>query len=224
VAFKSAASNLVPDDHNGAERCLDLEGCGDVFVRDRGAGLTERVNVTSDGTEANGSSAINIPLAISADGRFVVFNSNATNLVAGDVDQGIGWFDAYRHDRKTGATERMSVASNGVRGNAPSFAHGISADGRFVVFAGGATNLLPGPELECNGGSCGWVFTREPATGTTTIANVKSDGSVSTRSATFGGALSGDGSIVTFTDFANDLVRSDTNNESDVFVRGPLQP
>jgi Tol biopolymer transport system component len=224
VTFKSAASNLVPDDHNGAERCLELEGCGDVFVRDRGTGITERVSVTSDGTEANGSSAINISLGISADGRFVVFNSNATNLVAGDVDHGIDWFDAYRHDRQTGATEPVNVAANGARGNAPSFVSGISADGRFVIFAGGATNLLPGPELECDGTFCGWVFIREPATGTTTIANVASDGSISTHSATFGGALSGDGDVVTFTDFANDLVPSDTNNESDAFVRGPLQP
>ncbi|HEY2385805.1 MAG TPA: hypothetical protein VGK30_02500, partial [Candidatus Binatia bacterium] len=196
VAFSTAASNLVPDDHNSTERCNDIDGCADVFVRDRAAGTTERVNVASDGSEANGTSAINTALGISADGRFVTFSSNATNLVPGDDDRGVDWFDAYRHDRETGVTERMSVAPDGTRGNGPSYSDGISADGRSVVFTSTATNLLGTPEMGCSIGACSWVFVRVPDDGATAVADVTPDGSSSTRSNVFGGALSADGAVV----------------------------
>ena len=219
VAFKSAASNLVPEDHNDGQRCLELEGCADVFVRDRLTGTTERVNVGSDGTEANGSSAINVPLGISGDGRYVAFNSNATNLVPNNPVRATDWFEAYRYDRATRVLARVSVAADGTSANAMSVAHGISANGRFVVFASAATNLLSGTALPCASPFCSWFFVREPDRATTTIANAAADGSISTRSSVFGGALDADGGIVTFADFADDLVPSDTNGEPDVFVR-----
>src|SRR3989442_1497918 len=98
VAFQSDATNLAPGDTNGAT---------DVFVRDRQTGMTERVSVASDGTQANNASSYP---ALSADGRFVAFQSDATNLVAGDTN---GATDVFVHDRQTCATEPVSDASRG---------------------------------------------------------------------------------------------------------------
>ena len=106
--------------------------CSDIFVHDRLTGVTERVSVASDGTEGNGDS--DRP-SVSGDGRFVAFGSDASNLGPGIVV----------HDRLTGVTERVSVASDGTQANeliggAPV----LSADGRFVAFESFASNLVSG--------------------------------------------------------------------------------
>ena len=105
VAFQSEATNLVPGDSNSAP---------DVFVRDRKTGRTSRVSVRPNGAQGNGPSAVP---AISADGRFVAFYSDATNLVPSDTnDQG----DVFVHDRKAGTTRRVSVGPRGAQGDASS--------------------------------------------------------------------------------------------------------
>jgi Tol biopolymer transport system component len=131
VAFMSNASTLVPGDTN------DMF---DVFVRDRQAATTERVSVDSLGSQSNGGSYSS---SISADGRYVAFYSSATNLVPGDTN---GWDDAFVHDRVSGLTERVSVASDGTQGNSltQSSFTSMSADGRFVVFPSYSNNLVPG--------------------------------------------------------------------------------
>ncbi|MDT7943806.1 MAG: hypothetical protein RQ985_04565, partial [Dehalococcoidia bacterium] len=129
VAFESIASNLVPGDTNGVS---------DVFVHDRLTGQTTRVSVASDGTQ--GHSASDHP-SISADGRYVAFESFASNLVPGDTN---GKRDVFVHDRLTGQTARVSVASDGTQGNGDSIYPSISADGRYVAFVSGASNLVPG--------------------------------------------------------------------------------
>lgn len=141
VAFFSFASNLVSGDTNGAQ---------DVFVRDRQAGTTERVSVTSGGTQGNGDS--DSP-KLSADGRFVAFRSSATNLMPGDTN---GVDDVFVRDRQTGTTERVSVRSNGGQANGDSTFMVISSGGRFVAFQSAASNLVLG---DTNGG---WdVFVRD---------------------------------------------------------------
>src|SRR4051812_27799006 len=110
------------------------------------AGTTERVNVGPHGVQANEGDVSDIPhdVAISATGRFVVFDSQATNLVPGDTN---GFPDVFVRDRKTSTTERVSVSSIGEQGNAVSgsgYRPSISADGRFVAFGSGASNLVPG--------------------------------------------------------------------------------
>src|SRR5207253_2699258 len=123
VAFGSDATNLVPGDTNGVS---------DAFVHDRMTGTTERVSVSSARAEANGTS---YAPAISADGRFVAFSSDATNLVGRDTN---GAADVFIHDRMTGTTKRVSVSSTGAQANDDSvsgFAPTISADGRFVAFS-----------------------------------------------------------------------------------------
>src|SRR5439155_287868 len=129
VAFASFADNLVIGDTNGAS---------DVFVRDRVAGTTTRVNVSTAGVQADADS---FDLALSADGRVIAFRSNADNLVANDTNSAA---DVFVHDRLTGTTERVSVDSAGIQGNGPSQSPALSADGRFVAFRSNADNLVAG--------------------------------------------------------------------------------
>jgi Tol biopolymer transport system component len=128
VAFRSQASDLVADDTNGH---------WDIFVRDLAAGVTERVSVASDGSEADHSS---FEPSLSDDGRFVAFRSMAGNLVAGD---GNGRADVFVHDRDTGTTALVSTGASG-----PADGHSarpaISGNGEWIVFESDATNLMAG--------------------------------------------------------------------------------
>ena len=129
VAFSSTADNLVAGDTNGAS---------DVFVHDRTTGVTQRISVASDGTEGNAGS--NGP-SVSADGRFVAFQSTASNLVADDTN---GVQDLFRHDRTTGETIRLSVAADGTQGASQSRTPRLSGDGRTLAFDSFAA-LVPAP-------------------------------------------------------------------------------
>ena len=111
---------------------------GDIFVYDRQTDTIERVSVASNGTQANGWSS---SPSISADGRYVVFYSAASNLVPGDTN---GAYDIFVYDRQTDTIERVSVANNGTQGNNSSWSGSISADGRYVAFSSNASNLVPG--------------------------------------------------------------------------------
>ncbi|HBX70894.1 MAG TPA: hypothetical protein DEH25_16320 [Chloroflexi bacterium] len=128
VAFASNAENLISGDTNQV---------ADIFVFDRLTEKFERVSVSSDGTEAN---AISTRPAISADGRFVAFESLADNLVFGDTNF---LSDIFVHDRLTGSTERVSVDANGFEANGWSEQASISEDGHYVAFLSDADNLLP---------------------------------------------------------------------------------
>lgn len=136
IAFVSYASNLVPADANPIN---------DVFVHDRVTRRTERVSIASDGTEA-GNTGLSSSWApsISSDGRYVAFSSSASNLVPGDTN-GIG--DFFVHDRATGWTERVSIATDGsqMSSNNSSAAPSVG-DGGFVAFTANAPNLVPGDE------------------------------------------------------------------------------
>ncbi len=129
VAFLSWATNLVPGDTNGS---------GDVFVHDRQLSTTERVSIDSSGAQEDGSCS---SISISADGRYVAFQSYATNLVPGDTGL---YEDIFVRDRQLGTTERVSVDSSGAQGNDDSYSPSISADGRYVAFYSAADNLVPG--------------------------------------------------------------------------------
>ena len=203
VAFDSDADNLVPGDTNAST---------DVFVHDRMTGTTERVTVTSNGTQGNSDS---FTPALSADGRFVTFESDADNLVPGDTN---GSTDVFVHDRLTGTTKRVSVTSDGTQGNGGSDFPVLSADGRFVAFESDAHNLVPG---DTNGFTD--VFVHDRLTGTTERVSVASDGTQGD-SASVHPAISADGGIVAFNSAATNLVPSDTNAAVDVFVRVRTSP
>jgi Tol biopolymer transport system component len=198
VAFFSAASNLVPDDTNGR---------ADVFVYDRSLDLMERVTVGAGGQEANGSS--NFP-RLSADGRYVVFQSQASNLVDGDTN---GVTDVFLFDREGRTTQRVSVAADGGQANGFSLTPAISGDGRVVAFASAASNLVDG---DSNGAVD--IFVREWESGTTERVSVNSAG-VQANGTSFLPDLTFDGGLVAFKSEAFNLVPGDTNGWPDVFVR-----
>ncbi len=199
VAFGSDASNLVPGDTNDSI---------DIFVHDRASGILERVSVASDGTEGNSYSFMAAQNSISADGRFVAFASDASNLVPGDT---VGR-DIFVHDRDTGTTERVSVASDGTEDATGGSVGFISGDGRYVTF---------------NRWKPAWkgfeTFVHDRATGTTERVAVASDGTQANQES-FGAAVSPDGRYLAFFGRASNLVPGDTNDARDVFFRdrGPV--
>jgi Tol biopolymer transport system component len=199
VAFVSDAANLVAGDNNGTL---------DVFVRDRTSGTTIRVSLDSTGAEANGNS--DRP-ALSADGRFLAFRSDATNLVAGDTN---GSFDIFVRDLSTGATVRASVDSGGAQAAGASDFPSLSSDGRFVAFMSSAP-LVPGDT-----NSVSDVFVRDLVLGQTTRVSVSSSAvQANGASRCAPGSISADGRFVAFESAASNLVAGDTNAKSDVFVR-----
>jgi Tol biopolymer transport system component len=209
IVFESSAGNLVPGDTNGV---------GDVFVHDRDTGGTERVSVAGDGAQANGSSGFEQRRpAISADGRYIAFESFATNLVPDDTNDAA---DMFVHDRVTGSTERVSVASDGSQASFRSaglefgsFTPSISGDGRFVAFFSRAVNLVPD---DTNDGD---VFVHDRVTGSTERVSVASDGTqTDIHNESYTPAISGDGRYVAFSSRANNLVPGDTNGTFDTFV------
>jgi archaellum component FlaF (FlaF/FlaG flagellin family) len=129
IAFSSAAATLVPGDSNSVQ---------DVFVHDRETGTTTRVSVRTGAGQADGPSS---NPDISSDGRYVAFESAASNLVPGDTN-GVG--DVFVHDRATTMTSRVSVASGGAQVTGRNFDASISDDGRIVVFLSEAKELVSG--------------------------------------------------------------------------------
>ena len=198
VAFRSIASNLVAGDTNYNY---------DIFVRDRQAGTTELVSMASNGTQAN-SSAVNP--SISADGRFVVFESQASNLVPVDTN---GVEDIFVHDRQTHTTERLSLSTQGVQGNHHSQFPSISADGRFVVFQSFANNLAPN-DTNTYGSD---IFLRDRQTGTTEMISHSLSGT-SGNDGSSQASISDDGRWVAFSSVATNLVANDTNGRADIFL------
>jgi len=202
AVFSSYANNLVPGDTNGT-----YPTGHDVFVRDRLNGTTERVSVDSLEAQGNGES---FGYSISADGRYVAFQSDASNLVAGDTNASS---DVFLRDRQLGLTQRMSVDSSGTEGNGDSGLAQISADGRYVAFYSRASNLVAG---DTNGQSD--LFLRDTTAGTTTRLSVGPGGAQSNGYAD-GPSISADGRYVTFASPATTLVPGDTNGQVDVFLR-----
>ncbi|HVE23873.1 MAG TPA: hypothetical protein VNC22_00645, partial [Sporichthya sp.] len=129
VVFASDASNLVPGDTNHRR---------DIFVRDVQAGTTTRVSLSGQGRQANLDS---YNPSISDDGRYVVFDSFATNLVPDDLNRE---GDVFLRDVKAGTTTRVSRGIDGKETNAGSGFAVISGDGNVIAFESSATNLRSG--------------------------------------------------------------------------------
>ena len=203
VAFLSAAPNLVSGDTNGV---------GDVFVHDHQAGITERVSVASDGTEADDWT---YSASVSSDGRYVAFSADATNLAPGDTN---GTSDVFVRDRQSGTTDRVSVGFGGTQGNDWSDSPSISADGRYVAFLSAAPNLVWG---DANGVVDAFVMDRQSTT--TTRVSVATDGTEGDAD-TDETSISGDGRYVAFWSIATNLVPGDANGWGDVFLRDRQTP
>jgi Tol biopolymer transport system component len=207
VVYSSDAPNLVEHDTNRAT---------DVFLYDRGSGVTTRLSVGRGGRQANGSSGFP---AISADGRYVAFTSLASNLVGGDTNRAP---DVFVRDLHTGRTTRVSVSSRGAQARCgavgcESTEPALSANGRVVAFQSSAVNLVPHDTNRL-----GDVFVHDLRTGRTERASVTSSGAQAGRDKTNNGsnapAISADGRYVVFHSADSNLVPHDTNRAFDVFV------
>lgn len=198
VLFDSAATNLA-----GAP---DTNARDDVFLRDRVAGTTERVNVSTGGGQAfwfsNGM--------MTPDARFIAIGSDGLS-----VDDHTFFDDVYVRDRQTGVTELVSVSSAGVEPtDANTYVSDISPDGRFVVMWSNSAELVPG---DTNGV---WdVFVRDRLLGTTERVSLSSTGAEIGGSTTSWNQVSADGRYVAFSSTATDVVPGDTNGQRDVFIR-----
>jgi len=197
VAFYSYATNLVANDTNEAY---------DAFVHDRQTGLTTRVSVSSAGAQGNAPS---FHPTLSYDGRYVVFYSDASNLVADDTNDKD---DVFVHDRQTGQTTRVSVNSAGEQGNSDSYICDISGDGRYVAFHSWASNLVAGDT-----NNTGDVFVRDMETGETTLVSRSTSGGQGNASSGVP-SISVDGRYVAFWSAANGLIDQDDNGWQDIFV------
>jgi len=197
VAFASAASNLLENDTNGTT---------DIFVFDRDTQVTERVSITSTGEESNGFSRAP---SISADGRYISYDSLATNLVENDTNQK---GDVFVYDRLNQTTSRASVSSEGEQSNNFSFNHGISADGQYVSYSSVATNLVTN---DTNRVQDVFVFNRQAQT--TTRISVDAEGRQGNRDSRES-VFSADGRFVAFQSNADTLTNDDTNGRTDIFV------
>jgi Tol biopolymer transport system component len=189
IVFTSAATNLVAGDANGLQ---------DVFLRDLAAGTTLLVSRGLGGGGGNGDS---FQPRISGDGRWVVFGSGASDLVAGDTN---GDYDVFRCDLETGVLERLSVSSGGQQANGPSLEPVVSRDGRITVFASSATNLV-------GGDTNGWqdLFARDALLGTTELVSQSQEGAAGNYTS-FSAAISADGRYVAFTTGATNLTAPPT--------------
>ena len=210
VVFDSSASDLVITDSNGTT---------DVFVRDLQAGITTLVSVNATGTDSGNSfsSGSLPPNQITFDGRFVVFRSSASDLVANDSNGGIG--DIFVRDLQMGTTTLVSVNQAGTgSGNGPSSDPQITPDGRFVVFRSSASDLVT---MDSNG--LRDIFVRDLRANTTTLASINVSDTDSGNGNSGGDFsftwITSDGRFVAFASSASDLVANDSNGSQDIFIR-----
>ena len=210
TVFASDASNLVSGDTNGTR---------DIFLFDNQTNTTRRLNLSRQGEQTNGPS--NRPV-ISADGRYLAFESTATNLILGDTN---GFSDIFVVDVITGAIDMLSLDASGTRANNSNFRPSISSTGRYVSFESSATNLVS------SGTSVGvsHIYVRDrdvSGSGTfDTIGNIstvlvsQSSGGTAANGNSLQSVLSADGRYIAFASDATNLVSSDTNALRDIFLR-----
>lgn len=213
VVFHTDSAAFGGDDHNGDY---------DVFLFDRERRSYERISVGPGGGDAHAPAVdqqrlpaspdeSNFPgskfASISGDGRYVTFTSNATDITA---DGGDGVNQVYVRDRRTGATERVSVGPPGttlVRAETK-FGPSISADGRFVAFMG--WTRAPVTYAHPQGEETGQIYVRDRQLHRTVLASHNATG-MPGNADSYWPAISADGSHVAFTSEATNLVPGDTN-------------
>lgn len=198
VVFFSTSITLAPE---------DTDSFFDVFARDLLLRTTTLVSVASDGTKGLGTSSWPF---ITDDGRYIVFQSDARNLVAGGTN---GRQHIFVRDRQASTTEVVTVSTDGVQAEQISDIGNISTDGRYVVFSSYAANLVPD---DTNGHPD--VFLRDRQTGTTRRVSVSSQGQQG-NDGSFWPRISADGRFVAFVSVATNLVASDANGTmEDIFL------
>jgi Tol biopolymer transport system component len=198
VAFESDGTDLVGGDDDGVT---------DVFLRDLSRGATVLVSQGLGGRPPNGASS---HAALSSDGRYMAFQSDATNLVRGDRNHAT---DVFVRDLRTGRTALVSVARGGRAANGPSSQPAVSGDGGMIAFQSQASNLVGEDRNRAQD-----VFARDVRRGRTGLVSVSRSGAAADGNSAHA-AVSLDGNVVAFDTGATNLVRGDRNGASDVIVR-----
>ncbi len=207
VTFESLANNLTTTPDTGSH--------WDIFVRDTKTGVIKKVSTGLRGAEANGDSNF---ADISADGRYVVFASTATNLVAGDDPDTIA-YEIFVKDLKTDKITRLISRNRGASDTGSDTAPSVSADGSQIAFASDHSDLVPG---DTNGVYDVFVWNR--STGKITRISVSSAGAEGSHPSdpaygrSYQPQISADGTSVVFLSGADNLVKGDTNNIDDIFL------
>ena len=199
VYFTTRARNFDANDTNSEF---------DVYRRDPGVGTTVRAILGLNGAEPDGDVA---EPHVTPDGLFVLFSSDATNLVSNDTNDE---YDAFVLDVKAGTIERVSVDSAGRQSKLGGVGESMTGDGRFVVFTSRSDHLASSDSNDTVD-----VFLRDRKLQTTICVSLNSNGDDTGNGDSFGGTLSKDGSLVAFDSRADDLVKSDTNASLDCFLR-----
>jgi len=196
VAF-SASDGIVSGDANGY---------ADVFLRHRGDGVTRLISGGFDGGPANGQPGVP---QISADGRFVVYESQASNLVPDDAN---GSSDVFLYDAEEATTTLVSAGRSGGSAHGWSSAPSISADGRYVAFQSDAWDLAAMNTFGVQ------VFVYDRVEATTSVVSVDEWGQPGSYGASFDASISAGGNVVAFSSSSSTLVHGDFNDRADVFV------
>lgn len=182
----------------------DTNNTADIYVRDRASGRLERLRLST--AVPDGMSSFPSP---DGSGQLIAFQSDATNLVAGDTN---GASDVFVHDRASARTVRVSLTSAGGEADGGSFGPAMARDGRFVAFTSAATNLVAG-----DGNAADDVFVRDLITDDTRLVSrtpVGTPGQAASRAP----SICATGGVVAFVSAAGDLVAGDANGKADVFV------
>jgi Tol biopolymer transport system component len=196
VMFTSDAENLVSGDDNGRS---------DIFLKNLETGAITLLSKTANETQGDGDS---LDARFSPDGRFVLFESWATNLVDADTNDSK---DIFLKDLSTGAVIRLATAPDGAQADADSHAARFSQDGRYVMFESEATNLVAGDTNKSAD-----IFLKDLSTGVVTRVSTAADSAQAT-SDSYAAQLSADGRYAVFTSWASNLVAGDTNDSADIF-------
>jgi hypothetical protein len=204
AVYSSSATNLVDGDTNGVS---------DVFLHDLNTRSTVRVSVATDGTQGNGASSL---ASISSDGKFIVYVSTATNLVADDTNT---FSDVFRYNVETKQTELISRSAAGVIGNGASIYVHVNSDGSKVTFSSNSTNLVSGVSY----GTAQNVFYKNMTTNQVVLVSERRVagariGSAAASSFSMYSWMSKDGNNIGFYSPSTNLLDTDTNgNKRDAY-------
>lgn len=202
VCFESSEPAFLPSG-------VDTNGTRDVLVLDTRSGVVERVSVHTDGTEGDKWSGSAV---MSADGRYVLFRTDAKTLVTGDTSNNS---ELLIHDRSTGQTSRAVADKDGMPIEEDVDGGDMSDDGRYVSFSTTATDVTLTPDM--HGGED--LFRHDRQTGTNVLATVDSTGSQITDGTIGDPRMSGNGMVLMWNSFSSTIVPDDTNGITDLFVR-----
>jgi Tol biopolymer transport system component len=208
VVFESGATNLMAASGASSTEKAAVSGTAipyQVFRKDMQSGESVCVSITPAGQQGNATSE---SASISTDGRYVVFQSLADNLVPGDTN---GALDIFRKDLVTGELIRCSTSSSGAQGESISTEPSISPDGRFAAFASTFKNMVPGDTNNFTD-----IFRKDCLSGETVRVSTSASGEQSNNTSN-GTAISSGGKYVAFDSYADNLVPGDGNSQWDVF-------